>query len=842
MVVTNPLPGQPRVVQAKCANDCPPGDVQLIKADDGSYIALSPNAAVKTSETTTRQVSKKNPTVPKKDEEEFWPCTVALLHCEFNANTVDLTDNGLAAGDETSWDYNQFTAWPSAGANYPNTALVFGQQFNDLGDYRTGKDALDNVLKPDRLIVPTGGSGGAKDNGAIASNSADAITVWFYIGNPADALSNGRICKVSGSPMHPSAGNITNGGPGFCMEVYRGGAVSSCIFPQEAMGQGPLTRHLQQSFPGLGGRIGYAGRIAKWRGVQDYTSVIYISYFRNTPNSSQPNQIPTSTPPWYTPSPNVNPWMYTNSTWYNFGWPDPQFVGCASSSWVNVEASALTAMAGCGGGIAPDKWYWGGDATPNYGRMDRDNPSGYIGVTGMFVCWQGHKDNEGLAQSFFEAFKDYWGITGSVTRLGAVNPYGCQLPNNGGYPPSPPTAPAQRYLAKYFGRKASIYLTVHRQNDPPLKLKLPIEFAACVERVEVIGGGSFKNGANFEEGKSLAITRTYSQMFYYEDPFALELVHGTLSMDEKFAYIDIFCGGERVRETPATKPVKTRLPNLGFGPGNGDGKERRMGTCETEPIVGDYESPTAPITEPRVIKDCFTSCHSFVIELPTNSKKQLTIIAYQKYKRGEFIAITAKGQDSEFNNKFLIRDYRTDVTIQKENVRGLYWTPPNPEFASFGGLPALTQTPRYDFDNVSTFTRTFYKPQIDWTQMDWIHWHLQEGPRQFNPLNTVLPQGVRIAIQTTTGVFFEFDKKFGRHARAECIIPSASFGYNNTWTGGSAPNYGNYAIQQSATFLLFTSFSEQLRGNGIKENGKIVRWFRPTTSSFPIHGQLTRNG
>ena len=59
VVVSNPLPGQPRVVQAKCANDCPPGSVQLLKVDDGSYVALSPNAAVKTSETTTRQVSKK---------------------------------------------------------------------------------------------------------------------------------------------------------------------------------------------------------------------------------------------------------------------------------------------------------------------------------------------------------------------------------------------------------------------------------------------------------------------------------------------------------------------------------------------------------------------------------------------------------------------------------------------------------------------------------------------------------------------------------------------------------------------------------------------------------------
>ena len=837
VVVTNPLPGQPRVVQAKCANDCPPGEVQLLRADDGSYVALSRSAAQKTSETTTRQVSRKNPTIPKKDK-EIWPCIVGFLHCEFNSYTEDLTDNGLATGSETSWDWNKFNGYSSS--DMSSTAYIFGQQFNDLGDYATGLDALANILKPDRLIVPPGGSGGEKDNAAIASGSADAVIIWFYIGVSTDALSDGRICRVSGPPLHPSAGNITTGGPGFCMEVYRSG-IGSCIFPQEAMGQGPLTTHLQQSFPSLGGKIGYAGRIAKWRGMQDYTTASYLSYFRNTP-TNQPNQIPTSTPSWYTPNPNENPWMYTGASWYNFGWPDPQYIGCASSSWVNVEVNALNAMTQCGGSIAPDKWYWGGDATPNYGRLDRNNPSGYIGTSGMFVCWQGHKDNAGLAQSFFEAFRTYWGIDGSVTKLGSCNKYGCELPGGGGYPPAPPTAPAQRYLARYFGRKAKIYLTIHKGDKLPLKLQLPIEFAACIERVEVLGGGSFATGTNFEAYKSASLIRTYSQMFYYEDPFALELIHGTLSIDNKFAYIDVFCGGERIREVPQTKPVRTRLGNLGFGGSSQGGYERRMGTCNYEPIVGEFETTSNPVTEPRVVKDCFGACHSFVVRLPTDIEQNLTIVAYQKYKRGETIALTAPGQDNEFNNKFLIRDFRSDIKVPKEGSSSLYWTPPNPEFAGFGGLSTLTQTPRYDPSSINSFAPTFYKPQSDWTQMDRIHWHLQEGPRQFNPLNTVLPQNVRIAIQTTTGVFFEFDKKFGRHARAECIMPSASFGYNNIYTGGSAPRYGNYAIQQDSNFLLFISFSEQLRGNGVKENGKIVKWFRPTTSSFPIHGQLTRNG
>jgi hypothetical protein len=770
-------------------------------------------------------------------DEEIWPCTVGFLHCEINSYTEDLTDNGLATGDETSWDWNKFNGFSSS--DLASKAYIFGQQFNTLGDYATGADALANRLKPDRLIVPSGESGGAKDNGAIASGSADAVTVWFYIGNPSNALTDGRICKVSGTPMHPSAGNVTSGGPGFCMEVYRGGFACSCIFPQEAIGQGPLTQYLQQSFPNLGGRIGYAGRIERWRGMQDYNNNGYISYFRSVPNSNNPNQIPTSTPSWYTPNSNTNPWLYTNGTWYEFGWPEPQFIGCASSSWVNIDASALTAMTGCGGVIAPDKWYWGGDATPNYGRIDKNNPSGYIGVTGMFVCWQGHKDNEGLAQSFFEAFKTYWGIAGSVTRLGAVNLYGCELPNNGGYPPAPPAAPAQRYLARYFGRKAKIYLTINKGSKSPLILKLPIEFAACTERVEVIGGGSFLTGANFEAGKSVSLVRTYSQMFYYEDPFALELVHATLSIDDKFAYIDVFCGGERIRETPQTKPVRARLANLGFGPSQ-EAYERRLGTCDTEPIVGEYESASSRVREPRVVKDCFSACHSFVVRLPEDKEENLTIVAYQKYKRGEIIALTAAGQDNEFNNKFLIRDYRTDVLKYKNDLQSNpRWTMPNQEFASFGGLPALTQIPYYDSNNISTFERTFYKPQTFWTQMDWIHWHLQEGPKQFSHLTTVLPQNVQLPRYEETGIFFEFDKKFGRHARAECVMPTASFGWNNAYSGGNPPQYND---DYWGSFLLFTSFSEQQRGNGLKKDGKINRWYRISASSFPIHGQLTRNG
>lgn len=856
VVVTNPLPGQPRVVQAKCANDCPPGDVQLVKADDdGSYVALSPNAAVKTSETTTRQISKKNPTIPKKDE-EVWPVTGAFLYSKIKPNMEDLTDNGLAAGNETSWDWNGFTAFSSS--DPASVAYLFGQQFNTLGDYATASDALNNVLKPDRLIIPTGSGGGssgaARDD--AAGGSVDGVTVWFYIGEPNTLDTNlvdansGEIFKVSGSSAYPDNVN-TEQGPGFCMQMMSLGTTSLALYPIVSIGSEPLTQYLKSSFPDLGGRIGYWGNIFSWHGMQDYstnrTSLFreYWSGIPGVPADDSPAQTPTSYPPdWDSQGP--SPWTYENNDWYKYGWDNPNTrISALSGGAIVVVNSALTAGSGfsCGDTIPNDKWAWSLGVGASRGALE------YLGfgAYGMFVCWSGHIDNIGLAQSFFEAFRVYWEIPGSVKKLRSCNPFGCELGGGGGgggYPSPPPSAPGQRYLAKYWGRKAEIFLKVCRQNDPPLELKLPIEFAACVEKVDVIGGGSFGSGSNFNSQKSIPLSRNYWQMVGNEDPFALEMVHGTLSIDDTFAYIDIFYGGERIREDPLTKPVAIKLANSGFGPG-GSFRERRMGTCNNEDIVGDYAVRVPALTrpnEPRVLKDCFGGCHSYKVKLPTDADKNLTIVAHQKYKRGEVISLTAASQDNEFNDKFLICDFRTDVRQILRNY--FYITDPNPEFASFGGLPALVQTPLYRDDDMENFALSFYKNQADWTQLDWIYWQLQEGPRQFNPLNTVLPLGVEIANPSDgpTGVFFEFDKKFGRHGRAECIIPTASFGYNGTYTGGQPAQYRLQGNNSYSSYLPVVSFSEQLKGNGIKENGQIVKWYRVSASSFPIHGQLTRNG
>ena len=844
VVVTNPLPGQPRVVQAKCANDCPPGEVQLLRVDDGSYVALSRSAAQKTSETTTRQVSRKNPTIPKKDE-EIWPVTSCFLYSKLEEIQEDFTDN--IATDLTSYD-----AWQSVyvtGSPTNERVMLFTQRSDLMGDYEKDIDALSNNLKEDRKLKPgnTGaGSGGAADDAAWGSSSPDARIIWYYIGNPADVLPNGKIFSVTGPSLHPSAGNITSSGPGFVMQVY-GSGIASAIFPREAMGAGPLTIKLMESFPDLGGDIGYAGRIERWRGQQDYASSSGVYYFRSVPSNNNGYQTPVSFPPGYVPGELPNPWNRTNSSWFQFGWPDPQYIGCASSAWINAESSALTGIA-CGGSIPNDKWYWGGDATPNYGRIDKDNPSGYIGTTGMFVCWKGHKDNAGLAMSFFEAFRTYWGISGSVTVLGSVNPFGCGTsdPGGGGGYPSPPPG-LRRFLVKQLGRKAGIYLKVCEKDYPPIELKLPFKFAALIEKFVIQGSPGLIGWTNNQANTFLTLGGNYGAGY----TLSLECPHATMSVDGEFIYIDILYGGETVWEVPLSNPIPCKLSNLGAGDFTGTTWYRQLAQKESAAlIVGGYVPPNTIERAPRYKAHYFTYCQSYKIALPTSpTNRTLTIVGSQRYRRGEIIQLTAKSPDNEFNNKFLIYDFRTD---KREDLRlppsagpitnFASWQSPNPEYASFGGLPALLQlsNPGYSIPSLAYFNaiEKFYKPQSVWTDMDKIHFHLLEAPETFYPLNTVLPVGVFITPNSASShhVRFMLDGKFGRGSRAASIDLPSAFA-SETSSAATYSGYSNYG-----RYLLFTSFKEQLIGSGIKNSeGLVTKWNRVSSSSFPIFGQLKRN-
>ena len=841
VVVTNPLPGQPRVVQAKCANDCPPGEVQLLRADDGSYVALSQSAAQKTSETTTRQVSKKNPTIPKKDK-EIWPCMVGLLYSRVKLNQENLRDN--FATDKTSWDVGEI------GYSGTTQANLFFQRTDTLGDYATADDALANNLKASRKLQPGtsgAGSGGGADSTAWGSGTADAVRVWFYIGNPstmASVATTGKIINVIGGPLHPSSGNIKNLGPGYCL-VINSGFISSAIFPNEPIGLEPLTKELKKSFPNLGGKIGYWGGIARWNGEIDYSSG--VSYFRSAPSATETVQTPTSFPTSYVPGTSQDPWLQTNANWFRFGWgttANPVYIGCIVSSHVNVETSFINALS-CGAAIPPESWFWGGDTAP-YGATIDKNRFGWNGYNDlMYVCWEGHKDNIGLAQSFFEAFRAYWGLSGSVVKLATCGKFGCEIPlsGGGGYPPAPPGLP--RFLVEADGRKAEIWLKVCDGDKPPIELKLPFEFAAVVERFRVIGNASIGVANGPSEILRLA---TYNSSRNNDSIYCLENPHATLSMDDDFAYINISYGAERIWEEPLTYPLPCKLLNLGAGGYSFQGGQRRIGIIESfneyYRISGGYYSTTLPYSF-NYIKDCFLYCRTFKVKLPTEQDRTLTIVGNQLYQKGETITLTANSPDTEFDQKFLIFDFRTnkieDILAPPGTSSSAKapWQNPNQEYAGFGGLPALIQFPFIAFaatpEAITQYMPKFYKPQSTWTRMDWLHHQLQESPKFFAPLNTVLPLNVFANSNTSrNNIIFDLDGKFGRSGRVEKISNPSAF-------GSSSSPISVYINTRDYSFPHLCSFKEQLIGSGLIKDNKLSKWYRISTSSFPIQCQVKRN-
>ena len=814
--------------------------------------------------------------IPKPDpkvlveDPDIWCVTSCFLYTRIKNVKEKLTGNGAAQGPtETSWD--AMRVWGSSASG--SYAYGFAERLDDLGDYQTAADALNNKLKPDRLIVPTGGgsTGAGRDNNAVATGSQDAVTIWFYIG----ALNEfgtelvdgktGKIFRVSGPSFYPSSEN-TEQGPGFCMEMYRSGSVSVGLYPIANIGQEPLTQYLSESFPDLGGKIGYWGNIYTWHGMQDYTTggsrrtFLYREYWSGIAGvpayrTEQP-EVPTSTPPeWVEGVSTYSPWQLEDSNWYRFGWDYPSNrIGCMSAGAIGVNITALTgAGVGCGDTVPNDQWYWVHGVGSSAGALDKR--AHYSKAEGLFVCWQGHVEHAGMAESFFQALGAYWEIPGAtVTKLGSSNPYGCALPpeNGGGYPPPPPSD-ASRFLVDAYGRKAKVILACHKQDYDPIEIELPFEYAAVVEEMTVLGGGSFGLGTNFEAGKTRKALRTYGEAVGIGDfdPFSLELVHGTLSIDAEFAYVNLFYGGERIHEEPMNAPVPIRLAAQGFGsPRTGDGANygndsqqgRRLGLGPHNYygyFPAGYPIPPETTNEryARFLKDCWSRCLAIKVKLPTKEDKTLTIVATQKYKRGEQITLTAENPDNEFDNKFLVRDYRTDNL----NLR---LVPQNSELASFGGLPALMQQvfigSEYPNSSIPA-AGLFFKEKQDFTVMDWVHYQLQEMPRQYNPLITILPPGVTIEVNggNKTNIIYDLDRKFGGHGRAEKIMTASSFGYSGTYYGGNSPTY----VSQGGVGPepLFISHKEQMIGNGLKKNGILTKWFRVTTGSFPIMGQLLRN-
>lgn len=835
------------------------------------------------------------------EETDIWPVTSCFLYSRIKAIEEDLTDN--LATDLTSYDAYQ--SWETQNLLYDPTKTVkwnelnapriknsfFVQRADTLGDYETAQDAFTNKLKADRMFAPPSGSddGGAADDSAWGEGSENAVTAWFYIGDMTGFQPIERnIFYARGNGYGNFSGPNYNApyiqGPlSPCMTMYQVGAGAiEALYASLSFGEEPLSKYLKSSsFQNLGGKVGYWGGIRQWHGMQDFTDYSSTRYDRSYGiNDANGFREPTSQPPDYPginyPSPPIVPWSFEGGRWYQFGWPrySPTGVGeillnCSSGPGnirvynYGIDPFSSAAEFECGGDISGDNWsgYRLGDHSSPW--MQEGNPSN---KNGMFVCWQGSLANLGLASSFCSALQEYFSIDngmGGVTLLGSCNPYGCKGPPGtpgNGYPKAPL---AQRVIAKQYGHKAEIWLKVCDKEKSPVELKLPFEFAAVVTKL-VAQNGTLSNGQT-------TISTLMTATSVADSANACERPHTTMAVDKDFVYIDILYGGERDWATPQIRPVPTRLSQTGSGvvkPSDSLGSVTRvLGMKEPSLrmfIVEEYNQSGQELYA-RYKADYFTYCQSFKIALPNSfNNNELIIVESQRYQRGQTIQITERSPDNEFNNKFLICDFRTDMREQELEPSSPSWSAitagfeniysissiPNPDYASFGGLPALLQgrkpvtgslnNANANLDETLAFFEVvpkFYKPQSNWTDMDKIHFQLQESPRMIWPGNTILPIGEFVNINDLYSgdvILFDNNGKFGKHGRASTVTPASMFGNSDV----VAPQYGDTV---SKSFLLYTSFKEQLIGNGIKnEAGLVVKWNRVSTSSFPVFGQLPR--
>lgn len=808
---------------------------------------------------------KKPPKPLIKKAVSIYPCTVALLYTKLKPEMELLTDN--CATEVTSWDYFNSPTRGTPGTPSEETAFGFRQRCDDFGDYVTGADAVTNKIKESRKPKPKppgGGETGSGDSNAWPSGDEKAVIAWYHI-TAEDESSNGlwpgadgKRFKAENVSTHPDS-IAPESGPGECMEVWRG-SKGVGIFPDLVFGQEPFSAYLKKTaFPELGGYIGYTGGINIWHGVQDLAGT-GIVYSRPYPMNGWPAQIPISFPSEFSGEP-WEPWFYTDGSFYSFGW-DLYPLNIFSSGFVSVELSALlNPELGCNVILEQEDWYFSGNSPYGggvFGGGQFGNSSG-LGGTGMFVCWKGHADHLSMFKSFLEAAKDYWKIgdpynilaNPKVTFLGAVNPYGCVVGDptgggggggGGGFPPAPPVT-EPRILLDTYGRKAEVWLKVCRQEDPPLEIKLPFEYIALVEQIRCPSDWEMYSQGNFKDRYATAELMGGFGTNY--NTFGCDMIHATVNIDEKgeFAYVDILYGAERVFQQPFTTVIPSRLSNVGKGPGHDSYgfASRNAGTKHNGFVEGEWVAPNTVEEIARVRGDYFSFCQSYKIQLPTKSSKTLAIVASEKYKRPEPITLSAGTPDNEFNNKYLICDFRTERVDNIPSPEGgsakAPWQNPQPYFATFGGLPCLFQVDKYNYYRheqwVITQGEPYYKAPEDWTDLDHIYFELMERPEIIWG-ESDLPTNVFIA-QIGSGsqgtIKFNLDGKFQRQGRCEVILHADYFGLR--W--GDIEQYDNVT-----NFPLSVEFKEQMIGNGIIKGGVLTKWFRIATSSFPVFDQSIR--
>jgi hypothetical protein len=456
-----------------------------------------------------------------------------------------------------------------------------------------------------------------------------------------------------------------------------------------------------------------------------------------------------------------------------------------------------------------------------------------------FVCWQGRLADLGVWEAYMRTMLDYWGVTGdlgAVTRMGtmAKNRLGggsCASGTGGGYGPDPdPPLDPLIGLATYHGRYCDVVLN-HQKNGIVRELTLPIDFPCRVTHI-VYEEDAFYNTYYPRESPGQRI----------EEPHFAEWFSGRVNIDKNNIYVDIIY--EIYREYEEGLSI---FPNKVMSSAAGDsewgmetpgllGRWNNDETVDLECILS--LSPNRVYARP--VKDKFNKTIRYTI-----NKSSLSITSTEVFEGSHLITSNLFTDNFLEDNTILnisqkpyYENYHTLDNITHD-YRNPVVLPPSVDYTGYLGLPTpyfqISSDPRGVYNEVdggaaghisliqpvysagidytALNASDFLTNKVDWTDTYWVFYLMMERP---------------FINRANTSRLINFLDR--------CNIKGAGYKKNSNKYYLSYTPAQNYAEISTVApgFFDFYIEHERMRGYPIIKDGKIVKWLRIASNSFPM--------
>ena len=466
-----------------------------------------------------------------------------------------------------------------------------------------------------------------------------------------------------------------------------------------------------------------------------------------------------------------------------------------------------------------------------------------------FVCWQGRLADLGAWEAYMTTMLDFWGVTGE---LGAVKKMGTMAKNRlgggscasgsgsgGGYAPDPnPPLDPMIGTAKYHGRYCDIILN-HQKNGVARELKLPIDFPCRPTHIKY-EHDSFYNNYYPRESPGQRI----------EEPHFAEWFSGRVNVDKNNIYVDIVY--EIYREYEEGLKI---FPNGIMSSASGSGSIAGADSwgMESPGALGRWNDDLSIDLEcilsspnrvyARPVKDKFNKTIRYTI-----NKSSLLITSTEVFDGSHSIAsnlftdnILKDNTILNISQKPYYQNYHaldnggvsnTPVILSPSgNYRG-YLGLPTPYFQissdpsgvwseavgdSIGNIIPLIQKVYSNNNSGIDYTAlnapNYLTDKIDWTDTYWVFYLMMERP---------------FIDRANTSRLINFLDR--------CNIKGAGYKKNSNkyyLSYTPAQNYAKVSTVAPGFFDFYIEY-ERMRGYPIVKDGKIMKWLRIGSNSFPM--------